>query len=128
MSDAQGDTPIDKKNGQMATVIYILYLVGLVSGLTPVIGVIMAYVLRGGNPPWVESHYVYQIGSFWRVIAAIVIAVVFVIFSATSDTSIASWLFILFLIFMVIWWIVRNIRGMAFAVKGKAAPGSSTPT
>ena len=50
----------------MPLVIYALYLAALVSvGMTAVIGVILAYVSKGAAPEWLQSHYVFQIRTFW---------------------------------------------------------------
>ena len=45
--------------------IYILYLVGFVIGITVLIGVIMAYINRGQASNWARSHYTYLIRTFW---------------------------------------------------------------
>src|SRR5882724_5187419 len=49
----------------MPAVIYVLCILGLFHGLTLIIGVIMAYVLRGGAGPVNASHYTYVIRTFW---------------------------------------------------------------
>ena len=38
---------------RMATIVYILYLVGLIAGITTVVGVVIAYVNRADAPEWV---------------------------------------------------------------------------
>ncbi len=49
----------------MPLVVYGLYLVGLFNGLTAVVGVILAYVSKGAAPEWMQSHYIFQIRTFW---------------------------------------------------------------
>ena len=49
----------------MPAVVYALYILGLFHGLTLFIGLIMAYVLRGGAGPVMASHYTWQIRTFW---------------------------------------------------------------
>jgi uncharacterized membrane protein len=49
----------------MPAVIYALYILGLFHGLTLIIGLIMAYALRGGAGPTNGSHYTYMIRTFW---------------------------------------------------------------
>ncbi|WP_370872968.1 DUF4870 family protein [Peteryoungia aggregata] len=46
-------------------VVYCLYLVSFVVGLTGIVGLIMAYVNRGKGEPWVDTHYTYAIRTFW---------------------------------------------------------------
>jgi uncharacterized membrane protein len=49
----------------MPAVVYALYILGLFHGLTLFIGLIMAYVLKGGAGPVNHSHYVWVIRTFW---------------------------------------------------------------
>ena len=46
-------------------VVYALYILGLFHGVTLIIGLIMAYVMRGGAGPINASHYTYLIRTFW---------------------------------------------------------------
>ncbi|PXA99237.1 hypothetical protein DMC47_04385 [Nostoc sp. 3335mG] len=50
----------------LATVVYVLYLIGFFTGVTALIGVILAYVGRGDATALARSHYDYQIRTFWR--------------------------------------------------------------
>jgi len=49
----------------MPAVVYALYILGLFHGLTLLIGLIMAYVMRGGAGPVMHTHYTYVIRTFW---------------------------------------------------------------
>jgi uncharacterized membrane protein len=49
----------------MPAVVYALYILGLFHGITLFIGLIMAYVLRGGAGPVNGSHYTWLIRTFW---------------------------------------------------------------
>lgn len=49
----------------MPAVIYALYILGLFHGVTLLVGLVMAYVLRGGAGPLNASHYTYMIRTFW---------------------------------------------------------------
>src|SRR5438477_11416343 len=51
----------DPAEADTAKIVYILYLVSLIFGLTSIVGVIMAYVNRADAPGWVRSHYRFQI-------------------------------------------------------------------
>ncbi|MCC0044515.1 MAG: hypothetical protein H6892_09145 [Brucellaceae bacterium] len=46
-------------------VIYILYLAGFVIGITPLVGIVLAYVNRGKSEAWIETHYTWAIRTFW---------------------------------------------------------------
>ncbi len=49
----------------LPAVVYALYILGLFHGLTLIIGLIMAYVVRGNAGPANASHYTYLIRTFW---------------------------------------------------------------
>jgi len=64
----------------LPAVVYALYILGLFHGLTLIIGLIMAYVLRGSSGPANASHYTYLIRTFWMSlgIAAAAVAIMLV--------------------------------------------------
>jgi len=49
----------------LPAIVYALYILGLFHGLTLLIGLIMAYVLRGSAGPANYSHFTYLIRTFW---------------------------------------------------------------
>lgn len=49
----------------LPAVAYALYILGLFHGLTLIVGLIMAYVLRGEAGPVNGSHYTWLIRTFW---------------------------------------------------------------
>src|SRR5215470_8720809 len=83
-------------DGKTANIVYILYLVGLVVGITSLVGLIMAYVNRSGAPEWVQTHYRFQIRTFWIGLLYTVIGVVTLII-------IIGWFIFLF---VAIWMII----------------------
>lgn len=54
----------------MPAVVYVLYLLGLFHGITLIIGLIMAYVLRSSSGPLNAGHYTYLIRTFWISLVA----------------------------------------------------------
>jgi uncharacterized membrane protein len=92
----------DPAQGRTATIVYILYLVGLVIQVTHLIGVIIAYVYRDDGPDWVRTHYRFQIRTFWIGMLYAVIGFV------TLHVLIGG--VILFL--TLIWYIVRCVKGL----------------
>ena len=105
--------PSEKGN---ANLIYILYLVGVVVGITPIIGVIMAYMAKSEAPEWLVSHYNNQINIFWKgLLYGIIGAVLSIILIG-----------FLILLAALIWYIVRTVKGMQALSKGDsiANPGS----
>ncbi|NLG74719.1 MAG: hypothetical protein GX535_00625, partial [Xanthomonadaceae bacterium] len=55
-------------NTDMAKIIYVLYLVGLLTALTSLVGVVMAYIYRDEAPDWLKTHYTFQIRTFWLML------------------------------------------------------------
>lgn len=59
------------------TIISLLYLGSCITGITGIIGIVLAYVWR--NEPhaeWENSHYQYLINTFWLGLAGAVISVI----------------------------------------------------
>ena len=83
-------------------VIYILYLAGFVIGITPLIGVVLAYVNRGRSEAWIETHYTWAIRTFWigllYALISFVLAFVLVGFLLMLATA--------------VWFILRCIFGL----------------
>lgn len=99
-----------------AKVVYILYLVGIVIGITGIIGLIMAYVNRADAPDWLKTHYQLQIRTFW--IGSIFGLICFWLFNMNSN----QFLGIPVLLFWLVWLILRCTKGMKFLGKKEAYP------
>jgi uncharacterized membrane protein len=91
-----------------ANTIYILYLVGLIVPLTPLVGVIIAYVQRSNAPDWVRSHYRFQIRTFW-------IAVLYSVIGIITCFILVGFFW---LCFVLVWWVVRCVKGMQAVAAG----------
>jgi len=101
-----------------ANLIYILYLVGCVAGITALVGVVMAYMAKDEAPDWLKSHYHNQINIFWKGLLYMVAG------------AVLSVILIGFLIWLAafIWYIVRVVKGMQTLAKGEAYPDPSSWT
>lgn len=88
--------------GGLALTIYILYLAGFLTGVTAFVGVVVAHVKRSSASGWLESHFRFQIRTFWIGLGYFVI----------------GWLLVALLVGVpiLIWWLawtlVRVIKGM----------------
>jgi uncharacterized membrane protein len=98
----------DPQEASTANVVYILYLVGLVVGVTTIVGVIMAYVNRGDAPEWAQTHYRFQIRTFW-------IGLLYGLIGALTCIIVVGFFFLLF---VLAWWIVRCVKGMQMIARG----------
>jgi uncharacterized membrane protein len=85
-----------------AKVIYILLIISTLFGLTGIIALIMAYVLKDDAPQWLQTHYRFQIRTFW--IGLLYAAVGLFTFSIVIGYFI--------LLFTVIWLIIRCAKGL----------------
>ena len=96
--------------GEGARIVYILYLVSLIFGVTSIIGVVMAYLYRADAPEWVASHYRFQIRTFW-------IGLLYAFVSVLTAIVIIG---LLFGAFTFIWWIIRSVKGLKSLSAGAA--------
>ena len=103
-------------NTQLALVVYILYIVGYVVGITSIVGVIIAHVQVGTADPMLASHYRFQIRTFW--IGVLYLIVGFVLAFVLIGFLVLLWWFI--------WSIIRNIKGLLALNENRpiADPGS----
>lgn len=95
-----------------AKIVYILYLVGILFGITGIIGVIMAYINKADAPEWLQSHYQFQIRTFW-------IGFLYLIIGGFLTLAVIGYLVILF---WVIWLIVRCAKGIKYLDAKEAHP------
>jgi uncharacterized membrane protein len=102
------DARFDPGEGDTAKLVYILYLASLIVGITAIIGVIVAYVNRGGAPEWVQTHYRLQIRTFW-------IGLLYGVISLITAFILIGFLFALF---TLVWWIVRCAKGLQQQSRG----------
>lgn len=107
---SQATTPAE--NTSSAKIVYILYLVGLVLGITALVGLIMAYINKTGNDGVANSHYRFQIRTFW-------IGLLMMLVGSISAMIIIGWFIMLF---WLIWTIIRCVKGMKYLEEGVAVP------
>jgi uncharacterized membrane protein len=62
-ADSGAKTPIVSDRG-LVFAVYILYLAGFVTGLTAVIGAVIAYLQRDQADPLTQSHFQFQLRTF----------------------------------------------------------------
>lgn len=75
----------------VVNLVYILYLVGFFTGITALVGVIVAYVSRGEASELARSHYNHQIRIFWRgVIFLVAATVLYIVGSIIAMASVGA--------------------------------------
>ncbi len=103
--------------GSNVKLIYVLYLVSFVVGITALVALVIAYLNRGeAQGTWAESHYTFQIRTFWIGLLYSVISAVLMIVGIG---------FLLFIV-VAIWVIVRCVRGLQWAAGGNPVPDPQT--
>lgn len=100
--------PIQKTTSQtevkttIPTIIYVLFLANFILPFTGLIAVIMAYVNKDGNAEFLETHYQFQIRTFW-------IGLLYGILGVITTVIFIGWIILLF---CAIWIIIRCVKGI----------------
>ena len=88
---------------QLALIVYILYFVAYVVGITSLIGVIIAHIQASEeSDPVLVSHYRFQIRTFW--VGVLYLAIGIVLTFVIIGIAVLFWWFI--------WSLVRNVKGV----------------
>ena len=100
----------------VALIVYILYFAGYFTGITALIGVIMAHVQVGTAEPMLATHYRFQIRTFWIGLLYLVVGAVLSLI--VIGAAVLLWWFI--------WSLIRNIKGVLALNEHRpiAEPGS----
>jgi uncharacterized membrane protein len=93
----------------LAVVVYLLYGVGYFTGISALIGVIIAYVKVDDADPVLRSHYRFQIRTFW--IGLLYLAIGIPLCLVLIGLPILTWWFI--------WSLVRIVKGALLVTEHK---------
>jgi uncharacterized membrane protein len=104
-------TPVVSNYGLVLTV-YILYLVGFLTGITVLVGLIIAYLQRDNTDQVSQSHFQFQITTFW------VALLYFFVGLLTLHFAIGA----LILLWWVVWAVIRCVKGLLALNMGNAIP------
>ena len=109
---AESPRPSDSDR-TLATIVYVLYLVGLVNGITAIIGVVLALVRKEEAEPWLQNHYTFQIFTFLYALAFFVVGLLTVwVLGLGLLVWLAGW----------VWFVVRSIVGLVRIIDNKPNP------
>lgn len=130
MSDLSASEASSRNDSaQMPVVIYVLYLVGFFTIITPVVGVILAYVSKTGPASWLDSHYDNAIHVFWKGILYMILSVVmiclcipFFIQEQILPGILVALIGSLAALAQLVWYIVRCVKGIMIASEKRAYP------
>jgi len=103
----------DVKN---ATIVYILYLATFLTLVTAVIGVMMAYAHRSTASEPLQTHYRFQIRTFW----------IGLLYTLAGLLALLGWVGSLIWLFTLVWFIVRCVKGLKLVQRGAPVPNPTT--
>lgn len=115
MSEFQPATPATTQRN-WAVAVYVLYLVSSITGITAIIGVIMAHIKVNESDPVWRSHFAFQIRTFWWSLLFFLISflLVFIVIG------------IPLLVLVGLWFLVRCIVGLIRASDGRPIPAPNS--
>jgi len=96
--------------------VYLLYFIGYVIGITTIAGVIVAYLKRGEAGPNATTHYTYLIRTFW----------IGLLFSVIGMVTTMIFIGFLILVATLVWSLIRLIKGFMAANDDKPIPDPET--
>jgi uncharacterized membrane protein len=110
--------PATEVNGaiKMVQIIYFIYFVGLVFPIAHLVGVVLAYINRGDGPEWSETHYRFQIRTFW----------IFLLYCFIGSLLVTVVIGLLVLIAAYIWLIIRCAKGLKLHSRNEPVPDPAT--
>ena len=109
-------TVSDKGAAKMAQIIYFLYLATLVIQIAHFVGAVMAYLNKDENSPWIETHFQYQIRTFWMYTLYLVIA------ALTAFFGVGVFVFVI----AAVWLVIRCATGMKYLYREQPVPNPTT--
>jgi uncharacterized membrane protein len=89
-------------NQQLALVVYILYFAAYFTGITGLIGVIIAHVQVDSADDLLRTHYRFQIRTFWVGLLYLVVGTILIF--VVIGIAVLFWWFV--------WSLVRNVKGL----------------
>lgn len=110
-------TPTGNFEFNRPTIVGLLYAGSYLTGLSGVIGLVLAYVWKGEpHEPWEATHYTYLIRSFWIGLAAIIVGV-FTLLIGIGFLLLGG---------VGIWFLVRLVLSLVNAQKRQPMPSPET--
>lgn len=108
-------------NGRTVVIVaYVLHLVGAVSGILSIVGLIVNYVSQGEHGELAHSHHTWMIRTFWWS---------FLWFILVGIVAALTWILIIGIVVAAIgfpviwfWYVYRHVRGLITFTDGKSMP------
>ena len=97
----QGKNPIIDDRG-IAFAVYILYFLGYVTGITTLIGVMIAYLQNRSCSSELRSHFTFQVRTFWIGLLSLFVGGILLYIGIG----------VLVLLGGLLWSLIRNVKGI----------------
>ena len=129
MSQTQ-TTVVTTEDRVLPAVVYGLYLLGLVNGLTILVGLVVAYINLDKAGPRMRTHYDFQIRTFWIGLAIFLSLGLLIGISAILSLVLIGIPFLMLFLFLWgavgVWFAVRCIVGLVYISQDQAYPRPNT--
>lgn len=112
-----------REDSPVPMIIYVLLGLGFLYFIPPVLGVVLAYINRGGaRGTWLESHYDWQIKTFWVSLLLPLCLLIggLPLFVLMGSSTMALVLGVAILGGSILWYAWRVIRGAVVLHRGTA--------
>lgn len=120
----------DTEDRTLPAVSYGLYLLAFATGITAVIGLIIAYAQREGAGPKMRTHYTFLIRTFWMSIAWWLIGGSLLLFGIPFMIVLVGFPMMmlggLILLLVGVWWALRCVVGLVYLGRDEAYPRPHT--
>ena len=109
---SEPDTPQNPvvSNYGLALTVYILYLVGFLTGITVLVGVAIAYLQRDKIDRVTQSHFQFQITTFWIGLMYFFVGLFTIHFGIG----------VVILLWWIVWTVIRCVKGLLALNMGQA--------
>ena len=123
-------TVVTTEDRVLPAVVYGLYLLGLVNGLTILVGLVVAYINLDNAGPRMRTHYDFQIRTFWIGLAIFLSLGLLIGISAVLSLVLIGIPFLMLFLFLWgavgVWFAVRCIIGLVYVSQDQAYPRPNT--
>ena len=117
-------TVVTTEDRVLPAVVYGLYLLGLVNGLTILVGLVVAYINLDKAGPRMRTHYDFQIRTFWIGLAIFLSLGLLIGISAVLSLVLIGipflMLFLLLWFLLSVWFTVKSVLGLLQLLGDKA--------
>jgi uncharacterized membrane protein len=117
--EARSDTGLGDR--LLPTACYLMMVIGpLFLGLSAIPAAVLAYMNRETSPKWVQTHFIYQIRTFWAgVLMALIAGGTFFFFDRGVLGVIFGAVWAVVMLFGVVWFVLRSATGLLRLRRGE---------